>query len=1133
MKSIYYAFKHTLLLLASLALWPFVGEGQVVPDAGAVECFLVGSGGVMTDPGGPGGSDSPGTPGNYPNCDCVTTTTLCPVDDTPLSVDFYNFNVGVAFDWLVILDGDNPDGVQYPYSVLDDPGNATLQLFNNSNGQANYGGADHYGAGAQIGVGDLLQMGNTSYTATNATGCLTFVFRASGTVDKAGWEALISTAGGAGHPGDDVGCDQSISCLPPGNPYVFNITPSSAEVAWNAVSGAVAYLVEFGPAGFLPGTGVFASTTDNTFLLDGLEENTYYDVYVYTDCGGGDISIAVGPLDFNTPWLNPPTPCVYTLELYDSFGDGWNGAQLEVDINGDVQTYTLVAGDFNSFTLDVLDGVPIIMTYSPGFFENEVSYVLFDSDGNPVFSDGPFPATGEVYNTPASCPACPAVSISSIEVTDVTANSATISWNDNGVAQQYVVEYGPAGFPQGFGQMVTTGTATVTLTGLNSFLSYEFYISADCGEDGNSTSIGPLSFQTESEGGAGDICTYTLELHDSFGDGWNGAYLTVEQNGVSTDYTLDFSNGSDATYQIDLIGNLPVTISYSPGFFESEVTYEILDPDGNIIYQDGPFPTTGVVFQFIACPSCLGPTNFHVVDVNADYAILAWDEAVESGEYTLEYGPIGFTLGTGTSTTSSAASSMQLTGLEENTYYEVYLSYVCSSGEVGSRLGPLFIHTLWYDDVGIAAILSPTDTSCVLGAAETVTVGMRNYGQNPQSLIPFFYAVNGVMAPIPFPVDGFYTGVISNDSTEVIDFETLFDFSTPGYYLLEAWTELPQDSNAPNDTFRLELVSADPLPLVEDFESGVLAEGWTASTFNPVFPPNSHNNPTSVFGANLYAFSNLAFLETNRVGPLGTDETLTFEYRYVNWFAGTQPTVLGPGDKLEVQLSTDCGASWVTVYTIDESNHVPTTDFTEVSLGLGVFAGQAVTLRFLATWGSGDYWLDLDNINLTGCPTTFILSAEIQNATGEEENGSIALNQVLGTPPFTYVWSNGMIGASISDLPAGDYTVTVTDANGCQEVAVYTVESLVGTQTPEFIRRLSIAPNPTNGRAVVDLILYQIADLQVDVFSALGQPVAHYEQSGALQFRQEIDLSDYPAGLYYLRIQTEENTHLAKLLLSK
>ena len=38
-----------------------------------------------------------------------------------------------------------------------------------------------------------------------------------------------------------------------------------------------------------------------------------------------------------------------------------------------------------------------------------------------------------------------------------------------------------------------------------------------------------------------------------------------------------------------------------------------------------------------------------------------------------------------------------------------------------------------------------------------------------------------------------------------------------------------------------------------------------------------------------------------------------------------------------------------------------------------------------------------------------------------------------GTPPYTYLWSNSMTGASISSLCAGTYRVTATDANGCMK----------------------------------------------------------------------------------------------------
>gem|GEM_PF-678781 len=46
-------------------------------------------------------------------------------------------------------------------------------------------------------------------------------------------------------------------------------------------------------------------------------------------------------------------------------------------------------------------------------------------------------------------------------------------------------------------------------------------------------------------------------------------------------------------------------------------------------------------------------------------------------------------------------------------------------------------------------------------------------------------------------------------------------------------------------------------------------------------------------------------------------------------------------------------------------------------------------------------------------------------------NGSASATATGGTAPLSYSWSNGSTGQSIQNLPAGNYTLTVTDAAGC------------------------------------------------------------------------------------------------------
>ena len=63
------------------------------------------------------------------------------------------------------------------------------------------------------------------------------------------------------------------------------------------------------------------------------------------------------------------------------------------------------------------------------------------------------------------------------------------------------------------------------------------------------------------------------------------------------------------------------------------------------------------------------------------------------------------------------------------------------------------------------------------------------------------------------------------------------------------------------------------------------------------------------------------------------------------------------------------------------------------------------------------------------------------------EPGSASVSVTSGTGPYSYAWSNGATSASIDNLSPGNYSVTVTDANGCSA----SCSTSVGSTAPPLV----------------------------------------------------------------------------------
>ena len=107
----------------------------------------------------------------------------------------------------------------------------------------------------------------------------------------------------------------------------------------------------------------------------------------------------------------------------------------------------------------------------------------------------------------------------------------------------------------------------------------------------------------------------TLSLVDSWGDGWNGGFVTV--NG--TDYTVESGATADFILSVDLSGCTDVV--YTAGSYTNENSWSVSDADGNVLVSMG---NASGSFGSCGTPGCM--------DANADNYNA--DAAVEDGSCT-------------------------------------------------------------------------------------------------------------------------------------------------------------------------------------------------------------------------------------------------------------------------------------------------------------------------------------------------------------------------------------------------------------------------------------------------------------------------------------------------------------------
>ncbi|MGV3695691.1 DUF7619 domain-containing protein [Flavobacterium sp.] len=221
--------------------------------------------------------DNGGTSANYTN-NSNSITTICPTTPGDLvTVTFTSFNTEASWDGMYVYDGDSTAATQI----------VSMYAFGNG----------------PLSTIPGAFWGNVipgPFTASSASGCLTFNFRSDGSVTAPGWVA-------------EVTCSVQPSCL---RPTQVTATPSTDSVTlnWSADTSVNSWEVAVLPIGDSPNAfSVLQTVTTNPATITGLIPGTGYSFYIRANCSEGDPSYWSTRTDATTAIINDN--CANAIEI--------------------------------------------------------------------------------------------------------------------------------------------------------------------------------------------------------------------------------------------------------------------------------------------------------------------------------------------------------------------------------------------------------------------------------------------------------------------------------------------------------------------------------------------------------------------------------------------------------------------------------------------------------------------------------------------------------------------------------------------------------------------------------------------------------------------------------------------------
>jgi hypothetical protein len=422
------------------------------------------------------------------------------------------------------------------------------------------------------------------------------------------------------------------TCTSPSTLSSSNIATSGATLNWGSVSGATGYTIEYKLSSSSTWTGSTTSST-NTVSLTGLSAGSTYDWRVQSNCSGGNSSF----VQANFTTACPVATGLTTSNLSSNSATvSWNAASGAVSY---IVEYKLSSSSSWTVASTTSNTSLLISSLLSG---NTYDWRLQTNctAGNSNYSQSSF-------TTNCANP-------SGLTSSNITTNSATLSWNSITGAINYTVEYKLSSASTWTSASSTSGTS-ISLTALSSGVSYEWRVQTNCSA-GNSSFI-QSAFTTN--------CPTVTNLTSSNLTSSKVDLSWTSASGANS-YSVEFKLSSDSTWTSTSTSGNSITLNGLSSGSDYDWRIKTNCSAANSAYVQNAFTTD--------CPSA---NNLSLSNVTKNSVKIKWSAANGSKSYTYQYKKSSDTIWN--NPTNTTDTFQNLTGLLSGVSYDWRIKTNCKN----------------------------------------------------------------------------------------------------------------------------------------------------------------------------------------------------------------------------------------------------------------------------------------------------------------------------------------------------------------------------------------------------------------------------------------------------------------------